>query len=158
MSSYRSPVWPTGAFLEANCRLQETPDHPAPDPHCRCGIYARLSVDAFSGHLDGGEGPLIGPCVLAEVELSGRVLRYENGYRAQRARPTRLMIRCVPCWLEGAYSYVPATVIWHAPGITHGLQAACDRHAPAKTIASASATCASLLESYGCLLLKPCHH
>ncbi len=119
----------------------------------RLRIYARLSLDAFSGHADGGEGPLIGPAVLAEVELRGRVLRYESGYRAQRARPTRLMIRCMPCRLEAPYSTLPASVIWRAPRTTHGLQATCARHAPEKTMTSANAACASLLKSYDCLLL-----
>lgn len=52
---------------------------PAPRFDCTCGFYAVHDRTALDGPLDGGLATL-------EVELFGRVVRHEHGYRAGRQR------------------------------------------------------------------------
>lgn len=61
--------------------------HLAPDPRCWCGIYAWRRKEDLLGPFVGLGAPV---AVVGEVELSGRVIEHEFGYRAQRARITRL--------------------------------------------------------------------
>lgn len=58
--------------------------HKAPDPDCACGVYAyKCSVPVE--HSDT-------PFVVGEVNLWGRVIEHEDGYRAQFAYPRRLYV------------------------------------------------------------------
>jgi len=63
--------------------------------------------------------PLPWPRFLGEVALWGRVIEHEHGYRAERARPTRLILIIgdrqfaeYPCYLERVASEygIPITI------------------------------------------------
>lgn len=109
-SIYNTTLWPVDEPLRATCqkgpasltawvrslfsRHAKTAAHPAPTWGCHCGIYG-LS------HLDGDElesspqtsprGPDRGLAVLGVVLLWGRVIQHKHGYRAEYARPLRLL-------------------------------------------------------------------
>ena len=79
--------WPVGV-VEASC-IYGT-GHPAPSPHCKCGIYSvsdysllRLSVP-----------PIIHDVRIAigRVALWGRLEKHQNGWRGEKARPLSLCI------------------------------------------------------------------
>jgi len=78
---------------------------PEPRPTCRCGFYAMRS-DVESRNLPNEAtwarraDPL---SVRLDVELSGVVLEYDLGYRAERQRVVEVSIpdRCVPCADQG---------------------------------------------------------
>jgi hypothetical protein len=78
---------------------------PVPDPSCRCGFYA-MRGDLESRQLPHEAAwarraePL---SVRLDVELSGVVLEYELGYRAERQRVLEVGIpdRCVACDAQG---------------------------------------------------------
>ncbi|MEX2550323.1 MAG: hypothetical protein WD638_08845 [Nitriliruptoraceae bacterium] len=76
-----------------------------PTPACRCGFYAMhgdLESRDLSANVPWAQRaePL---SVRLDVELSGVVLEYELGYRAERQRVLEVGIpdRCVPCAAEG---------------------------------------------------------
>lgn len=149
LSSHRSPVWPARRPLEAQCLRGRR--HRAPSRTCTCGIYARPALADLTGAIDYPTGgPFVGPCVLAELELSGRVFRGPTSYRAQLARARRLMIRCVRCRQEPGNRTSPASVIWRQAEFKHGLQAACDEHRPGISVMDAVPIVAALLARYGC--------
>jgi hypothetical protein len=109
-SVYNTTLWPADGPLHATCqkgpasltawfrslfsRPAKTVTHPAPTWDCQCGIYG-LS------HLDGDEldtspqasprGPDRGVTVLGVVLLWGRVIQHKHGYRAEYARPVKLL-------------------------------------------------------------------
>ncbi len=80
-------------WVRASCRTSEEASHLAPDEGCSCGFYAMKTPDAVAwfatmGHdrtdadrTDGSIG-----VVLGRVELAGKVIEHETGYRAERAR------------------------------------------------------------------------
>ncbi|HEX7277899.1 MAG TPA: hypothetical protein VF244_11035 [Acidimicrobiales bacterium] len=73
-----------GSALSSSRTPQPVP-HPAPAHSCTCGIYAyRDGVDIREDRAD--------PYVLGEVNLWGRVIEHESGYRAQFAYPKRLAL------------------------------------------------------------------
>jgi hypothetical protein len=88
--------WPTGE-VRAEC-ISERPlpasRHAAPDLRCSCGVYANLPEDPiwewwsyFWGH----------PLVAGWVDLWGRIIRCQRGYRAEQARirsPLTLYMTC----------------------------------------------------------------
>ncbi len=108
-SLYYPTVWPADTPLRASCEKKpgyvvswfrklfamQTTTHPAPASECWCGIYALK-------HLEGIEhrellpqiyqpGPDRGVHVIGVVLLWGRVIQHEHGYRAEYARPLRLL-------------------------------------------------------------------
>jgi hypothetical protein len=71
--------------------------HPAPGEDCSCGFYAmkelhphlvQLIVLAQKTQLD---GRVPGKFVLGRVELAGKVIEHDHGYRAERARIVELI-------------------------------------------------------------------
>lgn len=70
------PLWPAHAPLTAICRRTRIHNSLAPVDECSCGIYA-VNDPAYAA----GYG-----CVLAKVELFGRVRVGSMGYRGQFAR------------------------------------------------------------------------
>jgi hypothetical protein len=71
-------------------RTSTTPAHDAPDARCRCGFYAVRNPDDLES-----SNPL---SVRLDVELSGRVIVHEHGYRAQHQRVLRAHPpRCFYC-------------------------------------------------------------
>jgi hypothetical protein len=86
---------PYSAASRAACELGEP--HAAPDAQCTCGFYA-VDNDDDLWRLGGGDPEL----VVLDVELSGRVIEHEHGYRAsdQRVRAVSIPRRCVRCGRE----------------------------------------------------------
>ena len=92
---FQSNSAPYGPAASAVCELGEP--HHAPDPKCTCGFYA-VDNDDDLWRLGGGDPELI----VLDVELAGRVIEHEHGYRAsdQRVRSVALPRRCVRCGRE----------------------------------------------------------
>lgn len=82
--------WSSESTATCDVRVARHPDGSrVPSPECTCGIYAVRSTARLPGR------PSVH--VVARVELEGRVLEGERGYRAERARlvgPYRLVMRC----------------------------------------------------------------
>jgi hypothetical protein len=118
-------VWVPRQPLRARCAVAPflvffRPPHEAPDPGCRCGIYAARSVEAFERPRPAWPPPP----VVGTVSLWGRVVEHERGWRAAFAYPDRLRLVCAMCaWFEPG----PGT-----PVIVHEflgrLYALCERH------------------------------
>jgi hypothetical protein len=71
--------------------------HEAPDPACRCGIYAARSLDVFERSRPAWPPPP----VIGTVALWGRVIEHQRGWRAALAYPARLRLVCSMCaWFE----------------------------------------------------------
>jgi hypothetical protein len=109
-SVYYPTIWPAEGPLRATCekgpgslaawvrglfRMRaKVPAHPVPTWGCHCGIYGLT-------HVEGDElenlpqtsprGPDRGIAVLGAVLLWGRVIQHEQGYRAEYARPVKLL-------------------------------------------------------------------
>jgi len=78
-------AWPYG-ILEAKCARFS---HDAPSFDCTCGIYV-----AVKDYFDIYEG-----CLFGGVELFGKIIEHEYGYRAQYARITHIspLVLCCGC-------------------------------------------------------------
>lgn len=87
-------VWPGGRRID---RLAFRSEHHVPEEACSCGFYALKELDpdllflARAGFplgdgKDGSEHVVIG-----RVELAGKVIEHERGYRAERARIVELI-------------------------------------------------------------------
>ena len=82
-------------LLEATCDRpppkpgkdgKEPPPHgPVPSKHCTCGIYATTSLDTINWYLN--DGPVLGI-----VELGGRTIPADQGYRAAFARVAAILL------------------------------------------------------------------
>jgi hypothetical protein len=156
--------WPRGRPLEARCTVPRLVSgrrrHPAPDPACRCGIYA-----ADSPAIVRRERPAWPPPpVLGRVALWGRTIEHERGWRARFGYPDRLRLACPICaWMEPGPGR-PAVV--HA--FAGRLYPLCDEHAGGievpdgrrsrATGVEPAALQARLLDAYGVDLLPadPC--
>lgn len=80
-------VWPTPELV-ARCARGGDVEVPHTDDSCRrpqCGIYAAKSPDLLIEELLGGTRGVMGL-----VELSGKVVEHEKGYRARQARVVAL--------------------------------------------------------------------
>lgn len=79
-------VWTPGETVVAVCPnqsiLKEELRHDVPSAACSCGLYALKTLDQVVSLLDAGYYFT----AIGRVELFGRVLICENGYRAERAR------------------------------------------------------------------------
>lgn len=65
--------------------------HDAPSFGCECGIYAvKEPKQTRTWHTTAGYGKDI--VVVGKVELWGRIVRHEEGYRAQFAYPKKLVV------------------------------------------------------------------
>jgi hypothetical protein len=80
--------WPVGEALHARCMRGR---HPAPSTECSCGIYAHRSRGAALAHARATPGSIVG-----EVELWGRVIEHEHGYRSEYARIRALWVPVAP--------------------------------------------------------------
>jgi hypothetical protein len=103
-SVFHSTLWPASGPLHATCergtglltaclrRFFSSPQtHAAPEWGCECGVYALA-------RLDGDPGPRLSPAyesggirVKGVVLLWGRVIQHTQGYRAEYARPLKLL-------------------------------------------------------------------
>ena len=84
----RRTHWPVGEALHARCMRGR---HPAPSAECSCGIYAHRSRGAALAHARATPGSIVG-----EVELWGRVIEHEHGYRSEYARIRTLWVPVAP--------------------------------------------------------------
>lgn len=80
--------WPYDHPLAATCGRgsQHGEDDPVPAKACRCGIYGARDLDVISRYLD-RDAPVIGV-----VELGGRVVAAEHGYRAALGRVAAILL------------------------------------------------------------------
>ena len=74
---------PTASLAHATCALD---DHDAPDADCSCGFYA-VADDTQLWRLGADEPEL----AVLDVELAGRVIEHDHGYRASHQR---VDVRC----------------------------------------------------------------
>ncbi|HVE28357.1 MAG TPA: hypothetical protein VNC22_23275 [Sporichthya sp.] len=73
-------------------------NHDAPDPDCQCGFYA-VPADVDAWHSMGTVDLL--------VELSGKVIEHERGYRAQHQRIVQMYVpRCPLCHEPSEFVYL----------------------------------------------------
>jgi hypothetical protein len=95
-------AWPPRRAVDARCELPRMltigrRQHEAPDPDCRCGIYAARSLTDFERPRPAWPPP----SVVGTVSLWGRVIEHESGWRAAHAYPVRLRVVCALCaWFE----------------------------------------------------------
>jgi hypothetical protein len=82
VSGYDHTIWPAKQALVAQC----TKGHEPPHEKCTCGIYAL--AQGFPYYDYGGNGY----AVFGEINLWGRVIEGERGYRAQYAYPKQLFL------------------------------------------------------------------
>jgi hypothetical protein len=80
-----------GARAHATCALA---DHDAPDADCSCGFYA-VDDDTHLWRLGADEPEL----AVLDVELAGRVIEHDHGYRASHQRVVKVQFHgvCVRC-------------------------------------------------------------
>lgn len=85
--SQRGFTWEPGRALVGRCAGAGAAGHDAPDPGCACGVHASRDLAAL--HADAlCMAP--GPLVVGEVDLWGRVVVDDHGYRGEYAYPCRL--------------------------------------------------------------------
>ena len=82
-----------GALAHATCALA---DHDAPDSDCSCGFYA-VADESQLWRLGADEPEL----AVLDVELAGRVIEHDHGFRASHQRVTHVRfhgvcVRCAP--------------------------------------------------------------
>jgi hypothetical protein len=104
-------------WIVASCLLCFDWAHQAPVEECTCGFYAMDSLTRLIEQT----GPLLyvplgawldPGVVLGRVELAGKVIEHEHGYRAERAR----LVELIP--IEGSEASV--TRLAHKLGVTVG--------------------------------------
>lgn len=99
-------------------------DHTAPDLACTCGFYAvreRERVENFYGQA----------YVLLDVELFGKVIVYEHGYRAERQRILSIGVRgCWYCNETPSHLVGQAPTPWSRTDTTADLISVCAEHLP----------------------------
>jgi hypothetical protein len=91
----RDHVWAVEGETLARCESA----HEAPDLACGCGIHAAREPSAVLSYLRGRDEPGTVARVLGRVQLWGRVIEHEGGWRAERARPLEVWL---PPELDGA--------------------------------------------------------
>jgi hypothetical protein len=74
------------AWITATCNLDM--GHEAPGEGCACGIYALKSLPDLIASAGMG---WLGETVLGRVELAGKIIEHDTGYRAERARVVELI-------------------------------------------------------------------
>ncbi|MFO7777078.1 MAG: hypothetical protein R6V28_01870 [Nitriliruptoraceae bacterium] len=94
-----------GSRYEVNAQATCPRGCPTPSPTCRCGFYAmRSDVESRQLSQESSWARRADPLsVRLDVELSGVVLEYELGYRAERQRVLEVGVpdRCVACAAGG---------------------------------------------------------
>jgi hypothetical protein len=82
----KSHIWQPRAQVDAVCDGGK--NHPAPNYDCQCGVWAFKELDGLVSALNRYSDIR----VLGNVQLWGRVIETENGYRAQYAYPSELWL------------------------------------------------------------------
>jgi len=111
LRSFNWTFWPPDGWLVAECKRA---DCDIPGEHCSCGIYAARHRQHLHdiGYLHQDTYGM--PVVVGEVGLVGKVIPGTLGWRAARARVTRLWVshehRRLTAPLSAAYQ-VPVTLM-----------------------------------------------
>lgn len=109
-----SEPWPAGEPARASCR--HSPDHPAPDTGCSCGLYAVPEPGLL---------PSRGVSVVGTVRLWGKVVQHARGFRAELGYPQELRLVCAHC---GRARDASSMVIREDPDEPDELLATCAHH------------------------------
>lgn len=85
-------------WVRASCPTRDEVAHLAPDEGCSCGFYAMKTPDAVASftamsqiRTDGDPADELNSIVFGRVELAGKVIEHETGYRAERAHIAELI-------------------------------------------------------------------
>jgi hypothetical protein len=96
--------------IEARCEQEDHSEQQAPHLTCMCGIYAYKEKPRLLGEIRN----IYSGLVYGEINLWGKVIEHEDGYRAQFGYPKRLW--CTPAieplagWIGYVYG-VPCEVM-----------------------------------------------
>jgi hypothetical protein len=84
-------------WVTASCTVLPEFHHDVPSEDCSCGFYSVKEIEFAVDHASilhhigfGGSGRRV-PVVLGRIELSGKVIEHDVGYRAERARIAELI-------------------------------------------------------------------
>lgn len=93
-AAYRA-TWEPGGWSRAECFANNHPRHrgrssggETPSEGCTCGFYAVKELSAIPGPILGGWDRSV---LVGKVELAGKVIEHDRGYRAERARVVELL-------------------------------------------------------------------
>lgn len=89
-------VWPTEVATRATCRRNEPCDE-APGEGCRCGYYG-MAAEAFVTEMSRRTQPPY--AALGKVQLWGRTIICERGWRAEFAYPQEVYVPADAGWGE----------------------------------------------------------
>ena len=86
--------WEPGRWASAYCPRSR---HTAPDEDCTCGLYAAKDIDlalvlaagVLTSTSPGDSMPAT--AIVGKVELAGKVIEHDRGYRAERARVVEIL-------------------------------------------------------------------
>jgi hypothetical protein len=88
--STRRLLWPARRRCESYCLSGGPSVHRAPEPGCRCGVYAFATRELAEQALVSEMRPI--PTALGRVSLWGQVVQHARGWRAQYAYPYDLWL------------------------------------------------------------------
>lgn len=137
---HRRVSWRPGVPVAAVCG-RPTDGHAAPDPVCGCGLHAAKDPGLLPTVHD---GPV---AVVGTVDLWGRIVEHEWGYRAALAYPRSLRLVCSRCGRAGD----AARMVVGPARRGEVLLAACRRHLrrPRRGALPGGVVLAGLLRAYG---------
>lgn len=84
-----SAEWKPRKEMRAKCTKGLGGKHKAPNWDCECGIWAFSSLDNLVAAIGSGYKEVK---VIGQVELWGKIIETENGFRAERAYPKELWL------------------------------------------------------------------
>ncbi len=104
--------WPHDRPLIATCGRgsQHDEDDPIPAKACRCGVYGARDLDVISHYLQ-RDAPVLGV-----VELGGRVIPAEQGYRAAIARVAAIFLLDPALTIDGG-TLLRLADAYHVPAL-----------------------------------------
>jgi hypothetical protein len=133
LTGIRQWTWPQ-AKVQATCLKNPDvhPMHPAPDLNCLCGIYSNLEdhSDEWWSYFWGR------PLVYGHVEMWGRIIRCDRGYRAEWARILSPLVLSLTCTIrDDPISYMSKAWCRQPVYALHRAELAgwCEEHQPAIT-------------------------
>lgn len=100
LSANQEP-WEKGRAARCGIHGQSHGDHIQPDPKCACGYWALRSREAVHHRFFGGFRAG-GPCAIGTVELWGKVIEHEHGWRGEYARPKQITVYNTEQWVADA--------------------------------------------------------
>lgn len=137
---HRGALWSPGVPTAAVCG-GSSDAHAAPDPACGCGLHAAKGPELLPTVRD---APV---AVVGTVDLWGRVIEHERGYRAALAYPRSLRLVCFRCGRAGD----AARMVVGPARRGDVLVAACRRHLrrPRRGVLPGQVVLSGLLRAYG---------